>query len=392
MKRVILLVLVFILILGFSLISFATDSINEMTPGNALKSIGLLQGDGTSLGEQEELTREELITILVRMDPSGEFTNFDYTGNSGFVDVPNDHWAAKYIAFSKEHDITNGIGDEKFGLGQKVTGRDSLIFFSKLLGAKNAGKYYDKKDWELSGILKSELGLELNAIGTESIDSNLKRKDIFALMVDALKNKSIGSDITLGDKLGKSLNDVKLDYTRDYVYSNVKEILDISEDELASYTDFNSFKSANAASVTVSREIAKKIKILQDSDYSIITREAIQQFIASKDIEYISYESNDTLYDDYRRGYTYITSNISLNLATLLEEGHTNFDVNSTEGMAGGNIDYNKAYEVGDHYFIFITDSYKSKTQPYLIIIEKMKQGVQIYSILSYGEGITFKK
>ena len=51
-----------------------------------------------------------------------------------FSDVPSDHWASPYINSLRELGITNGVGDNRFGMGQTITRAEFVTFVCKLLG------------------------------------------------------------------------------------------------------------------------------------------------------------------------------------------------------------------------------------------------------------------
>jgi hypothetical protein len=85
MKKTISLLLLLMLCFGMLSIGFAAN------PGEALKDAGIIQGNGTSLGEDDSLTREAMVTILARINADVNFEDFEYNGESGFTDVPNDH-------------------------------------------------------------------------------------------------------------------------------------------------------------------------------------------------------------------------------------------------------------------------------------------------------------
>lgn len=187
-----------------------------LAPVEILNEAGIIKGDGTGYAEDKPLTREEMVTILVRMNPDSNFKNFDYSGKSGFTDVPNDHWAAPYIAFAKEKGITNGIGNGKFGLSQNINGRQSIIFMAKNLGVDNAGDYYNSGK-NLGKHLKNDTGISLKTIPIEKYDEVINRKMVFLLLVESLRQNHIEKNSKLSSILQIELPDESdIDYSNEY--------------------------------------------------------------------------------------------------------------------------------------------------------------------------------
>lgn len=71
------------------------------TPTEVLNQTGIIRGNENGFEEDKPLTRQEMVTILARINPDQDFNEFSYDGSPGFVDVPDDHWASKYITYTK---------------------------------------------------------------------------------------------------------------------------------------------------------------------------------------------------------------------------------------------------------------------------------------------------
>ena len=80
-----------------------------------VSELGVISGfpDGT-FRPKDNLTRAQAAKILCVMlegaDKLGELTNTE----TGFTDVPANHWAAKFVAYCAEKNIVAGVGDGKF--------------------------------------------------------------------------------------------------------------------------------------------------------------------------------------------------------------------------------------------------------------------------------------
>lgn len=134
MKKITVLFLLSLMV--FSLSVFAEDSLS----GEALKELGLIQGDGNGLNESGDITREALVKMVVSlsMDLTDDFV---VPESPTFSDVPKDHWAYSWVERAYAGNLTKGIGNGLFGLGQKVTKQQVAAFMLNTLNAT-----YDYKD------------------------------------------------------------------------------------------------------------------------------------------------------------------------------------------------------------------------------------------------------
>ena len=78
---------------------------------------------------------------------------------SGYSDVPDKHWAASSIAQCKQYDLLQGVGNGKFGLGQKMTRAAYAAALCRLMGWKTVtpqkGSFSDNQDtkkWYYSAV------------------------------------------------------------------------------------------------------------------------------------------------------------------------------------------------------------------------------------------------
>lgn len=75
-----------------------------------------------------------------------------------FADVPKTHWSYNYVMRLKELNITSGVGENRFGLGQTVTRAEFAAFLSRLMNWETPSQtslpYSDVKpgDWFYPGI------------------------------------------------------------------------------------------------------------------------------------------------------------------------------------------------------------------------------------------------
>jgi len=98
----------------------------------ALNKMGIINGynDGTFKSEAN-ITREEFAKVVV--------VAFGLTDNGGeykaFADA-NGHWADEYIKIAYVNGVVNGIGNNKFGVGQKISRQDAAVMIQRAAKAK----------------------------------------------------------------------------------------------------------------------------------------------------------------------------------------------------------------------------------------------------------------
>lgn len=115
---------------------------HALDAGTLLQEAGMIQGNNGSLLRIKSMTREELVMVIWRLrgKPEGvEETN-------AFDDVPPNHWAAKVIGWAKAEEITLGIGDNQFGLGEPVTGRQVQLFLERTLQLETSASAFNMSD------------------------------------------------------------------------------------------------------------------------------------------------------------------------------------------------------------------------------------------------------
>ena len=92
-----------------------------------LMDMGAVKGNENGLfmpGNQ--ITREEFTKIIVEA-----FGIYESGKECGFSDVEKTNWAYSYIACAVDKGIVNGIGENRFGLGQKITRQDMAVMIER---------------------------------------------------------------------------------------------------------------------------------------------------------------------------------------------------------------------------------------------------------------------
>ena len=108
---------------------FAEAAINWASANNITRGVG-----ESLFGTGQTLTREETVTFLCRAyEPEGCSAG-QTRGSDSFMDVPVGHWADHAIGWAVRRGITRGVGDGRFGLGQRLTREQVVTFLHKAEG------------------------------------------------------------------------------------------------------------------------------------------------------------------------------------------------------------------------------------------------------------------
>lgn len=92
---------------------------------------GIMCGDDKgNFSPNKTVTRAEMATIVCRMLDETENLAISNT----FTDVPNTHWANKYIVKAAELSIVNGYGNGKFGPNDPVTYEQAVTMVVRAVG------------------------------------------------------------------------------------------------------------------------------------------------------------------------------------------------------------------------------------------------------------------
>lgn len=107
-------------------VSWAKEAIES------LAARGVISGKAQGIfAPNDNITRAEFVKILV-----GAFSLTDANSNASFADVPQSHWAYKYIATASSKGIVNGIGNGMFGTDSNITRQDIAVLCYRLALSK----------------------------------------------------------------------------------------------------------------------------------------------------------------------------------------------------------------------------------------------------------------
>lgn len=98
-----------------------------------LQGMGLFSGDEDGYRLLDTPTRIQALVMVVRARGGKEQAE-QYSGSSGFSDIPDGHWAAGYAGYAREMGLTNGLGDGTFAPDQSITQREFLTLLLRGMG------------------------------------------------------------------------------------------------------------------------------------------------------------------------------------------------------------------------------------------------------------------
>lgn len=121
----------FLLIVSLVLITpvYADNTVKA----NTLYELGLFRGTDTGYDLDKTLTREQAVTILVRL--LGEEENvLGAEFDEKFTDVESTRWSYPYIMYCYENNITKGTGEDTFSPEDEVTAEQFVTLVMRLMG------------------------------------------------------------------------------------------------------------------------------------------------------------------------------------------------------------------------------------------------------------------
>ena len=134
MKRILSLVLVFVLVLG----TFPVFADEATDYGAELKAMGLLSGDeNVNLNPDQPLDRASMMVVLATYFGVLEDAQA-FPLDSTFTDVDPTAWYAPVVAYAQVEGWTAGYGDGTFGPMDPVTEQMACAYLLRALGYADA--------------------------------------------------------------------------------------------------------------------------------------------------------------------------------------------------------------------------------------------------------------
>lgn len=136
MKRIykscvaVLLLLAMLLSCVPALAAGSSHSYTTLQKAEALKTLGLFQGTNKGFELEKTLTREQAITLIVRL-LGAEAEAKEKNPEHPFTDVLA--WASPYVGYGYQNALVKGVSETLFGYGKLVTEAQFLTMVLRLL-------------------------------------------------------------------------------------------------------------------------------------------------------------------------------------------------------------------------------------------------------------------
>ena len=238
----------------------------------------LLGDENGDLHLGETLKRQEMVVLISRlMGKEAEAKAWD-TSKLTFKDVEKDNWAAGYIAWAKDNNITKGYNEEQFGYDDSLTEIQTAIFLLRVLE-------YEEAEVDNAYELAKEVGI----IDYEKIENNtqfITRGEVGIMIYNALYTYT-GEEGVLADKLG------------------IKEIMEYKEKEIAKACikcglNYKNYYESNGWNILYIEneysEIGNVYEIIQQMDIGIIIGNMVIVTNDGKKIETTFYNNTSDIY------------------------------------------------------------------------------------------------
>jgi|GEM_PF-3301192 len=382
-KKLVVLATLFSLLFTFSAVASAAEEETAPTPapktyGEALFELGLIQGSDKGLNESGYLNRAEMITILNRLD-TRESSDFIAPTVATFSDVPTTHWAFNEVEKAYANGLTTGLGNGKFGVGNKVTYQQAVTFLTRI-----AGYEVDYNNALLEG---EEIGIFLYQ--DKAAAAELYRADVFELMAETLTSLVKDSEEMLIDKL--ITDEAKYNaYLDDYLaaYNPMQQAFTYTYPEAYTGKDEH-LKKASDKEQAIAAELNKIVKnyigLSESVDYNtffnLVQKDNAIAFNFSWGTYVSAEEGGEEAYGVW--GGTGVTINAQGELTAAVEatEGNADYSAKSplVEKYGTATID---GHKVDLYYMEMTTDFYEDIIHLFFLVDSK-----GIYKAISSGDG-----
>lgn len=249
LKRI--LIAVVIMLMVFSSIGFADNSIKYENEAEQLQDLGLFKGTDKGFELDRQPTRAEAGVMLIRM-LGKESMALSQNNVHPFDDVPA--WASPYVGYMYQNGLTNGISDDKYGSQSFIDAKSYATMLMRVLG-------YDDGNGDFSWSKALDKAVEIDLIDDDSkvtLDSvDFIRDHMAHLSYNLLKTNLKNSN----NKLANSLVDQGVIDEKIVVNYGILEIEIVegdrysSPDDVADYLDLYGKLPGNYLSKQEARDL-----------------------------------------------------------------------------------------------------------------------------------------
>ena len=192
LKKVLALVLVVAMMMGFATVAGAADftdaaDVSHDEAVDVMTAIGVINGypDG-SFRPEGNVTRAQMAKMVAYIVAGGEDVGSLYAGATAFSDCLT-HWARGYIAYANTTGIIAGVGGGRFNPDGNVTGAQAAKMMLCALGYKQDTEGYTGTGWSVNVLADARTVGLLDGLNGVNMNAALNREDAAQLMFNALK-------------------------------------------------------------------------------------------------------------------------------------------------------------------------------------------------------------
>lgn len=154
-------------------------------------------------------TNENIIIFLLIFTLIPIFSFAQSYENSTFKDVSEDYWAKEYIYNLKEKGITNGIGNNKFGINDTLKRSEFIAFLVRIMNWELVSKNGESSNWYDSYIETAvRHGVIIESDKNSNLDKAITREEMAIMIVRSLGYDTLAKDIETDLKGVKPFDDV----------------------------------------------------------------------------------------------------------------------------------------------------------------------------------------
>ncbi len=154
-------------------------------------------------------TNENIIIFLLIFILIPIFSFAQSYENFIFKDVPEDYWAKEYIYNLKDKGITNGIGDNEFGINDTVKRSEFIAFLVRIMNWELVSKNVESSNW-YDSYIETAVGHGVIMESDKNSDFNkaITREEMAIMIVRSLGYDILAKDIEVDLKGVKPFDDV----------------------------------------------------------------------------------------------------------------------------------------------------------------------------------------
>lgn len=193
-KRVISLIITFVLLLSSCLVVFANNEDQAVD----LNKLNLIAGDDNGYNLNGQLKRSEAATFIVKLlgkEKEVLANSIIYT-NSNFPDLVATEWYAPFVGYCEREYIISGYPDGEFKANETLSEKAFLSMMLKAMG-------YTDVAWDDVNTKAYEIGLvrDSSYIGKTTDNTDFRRGDVVNIMHNSLKLMVNGTENTVVGRL-----------------------------------------------------------------------------------------------------------------------------------------------------------------------------------------------